>query len=67
MLHHLQRDYADYGIFIRVKYRNDEQLQGLDRFVQSGGERAVAIAAYTLSLQHMSNVPFRYVFLCTLQ
>ncbi|KAG4065266.1 hypothetical protein HA402_012708 [Bradysia odoriphaga] len=56
-----ERDYADYGIAIRVKYRNDEQLQGLDRFVQSGGERAVAIAAYTLALQHMSHVPFRCV------
>ncbi|KAJ6649470.1 Structural maintenance of chromosomes protein 5, partial [Pseudolycoriella hygida] len=56
-----ERDYADYGIAIRVKYRNDEELQCLDRFVQSGGERAVAIAAYTLSLQQMSQVPFRCV------
>lgn len=53
------RDYDQYGIQIRVKYRNEEKLQQLDRFIQSGGERAVAIAVYTLSLQHISHVPFR--------
>lgn len=55
------RDYEQYGIEIRVKYRNDEKLRALDRFVQSGGERAVAIAVYSLSLQHLSQVPFRCV------
>lgn len=54
-----ERDYADYGIQIRVKYRNTGKLQILDRQVQSGGERAVAIAVYTLSLQHLTHVPFR--------
>lgn len=29
--------------------------------MQSGGERAVAIAVYSLSLQHITNVPFRCV------
>lgn len=33
----------------------------MNRHVQSGGERAVAIAVYTLSLQHITNVPFRCV------
>ncbi|XP_065087737.1 structural maintenance of chromosomes protein 5 [Ochlerotatus camptorhynchus] len=56
-----ERDYDEYGIQIRVKYRNTEKLQALDRHVQSGGERAVAIATYTLSLQHISHVPFRCV------
>lgn len=56
-----QRDYDKYGIEIRVKYRANERLQALDRFVQSGGERAVAIAVYSLSLQHLSQVPFRCV------
>lgn len=56
-----QRDYDEYGIQIRVKYRNAEKLQALDRHVQSGGERAVAIAIYTLSLQHITHVPFRCV------
>lgn len=56
-----QRDYANYGIAIRVQYRDSEKLQALNRHVQSGGERAVAIAAYTLSLQHLTSVPFRCV------
>lgn len=56
-----KRDYAEYGIGIAVKYRNAEKLQTLDRNVQSGGERAVAIAVYSLSLQQISNVPFRCV------
>lgn len=56
-----ERDYDEYGIQIRVKYRNTEKLQALDRHVQSGGERAVAIAIYTLSLQHITHVPFRCV------
>ncbi|XP_053684572.1 structural maintenance of chromosomes protein 5 [Sabethes cyaneus] len=56
-----ERDYDEYGIQIRVKYRNTEKLQTLDRHVQSGGERAVAIAIYTLSLQHITHVPFRCV------
>ncbi|XP_055591280.1 structural maintenance of chromosomes protein 5, partial [Uranotaenia lowii] len=56
-----ERDYDEYGIQIRVKYRNIEKLQALDRQVQSGGERAVAIAIYTLSLQHITHVPFRCV------
>lgn len=56
-----ERDYSDYGIQIRVQYRDNEKLQALNRHVQSGGERAVAIAVYTLSLQHLTSVPFRCV------
>lgn len=56
-----ERDYDQYGIEIRVKYRANEKLQKLDRFIQSGGERAVAISVYSLSLQHLSQVPFRCV------
>lgn len=56
-----ERDYDDYGIQIRVQYRDNEKLQALNRHVQSGGERAVAIAVYTLSLQHLTMVPFRCV------
>lgn len=56
-----ERDYAEYGIQIRVQYRDNEKLQALNRHVQSGGERAVAIAVYTLSLQHLTMVPFRCV------
>lgn len=56
-----ERDYESYGIEIRVKYRQNEKIQTLDRYVQSGGERAVAIAIYSLSIQHISQVPFRCV------
>jgi structural maintenance of chromosomes protein 5 len=56
-----EREYASYGIQIRVQYRDNEKLQALNRHVQSGGERAVAIAVYTLSLQHLTSVPFRCV------
>ncbi|XP_017484448.1 PREDICTED: structural maintenance of chromosomes protein 5 [Rhagoletis zephyria] len=54
-------DYDTYGIQIMVQYRSNAQLQALDRHTQSGGERAVAIATYTLSLQHITHVPFRCV------
>lgn len=61
LIRKMERDYADYGIQIRVQYRDNEKLQALNRHVQSGGERAVAIAVYTLSLQHLTMVPFRCV------
>lgn len=55
-----ERDYADYGIEIRVQYRDRDKLRILNRHAQSGGERSVAIAIYTLSLQHLTHVPFRW-------
>ncbi|XP_050080104.1 structural maintenance of chromosomes protein 5 [Anopheles maculipalpis] len=61
LIRQVERDYDEYGIRIHVKYRNEEKLSALDRKLQSGGERAVAIAIYTLSLQHMTQVPFRCV------
>lgn len=56
-----QWDFESYGIQILVQYRSGVKLQTLDRYVQSGGERAVAIANYTLSLQQLTHVPFRCV------
>ncbi|XP_055857163.1 structural maintenance of chromosomes protein 5 [Episyrphus balteatus] len=56
-----QWDFESYGIQILVQYRSGVKLQALDRYVQSGGERAVAIANYTLSLQQLTHVPFRCV------
>lgn len=44
-----------------VQYRKNVPLQALNRHVQSGGERAVAIAVYTMSMQHITHVPFRCV------
>ncbi|ALC44295.1 Smc5 [Drosophila busckii] len=54
-------DFDSYGIQIMVQYRKDAKLQALDKYIQSGGERAVAIAIYSLSLQHVTHVPFRCV------
>lgn len=54
-------DYSQYGISIKVMFRDGQPLQELNRVVQSGGERAVATAAYVLSLQELTPVPFRCV------
>ncbi|XP_059607727.1 structural maintenance of chromosomes protein 5 [Phlebotomus argentipes] len=53
--------YSSYGIEIMVMFRNTETLQRLNRFVQSGGERTVAIATFTLAMQQLNQVPFRCV------
>nr|CAD29584.1 SMC5 protein [Drosophila melanogaster] len=55
------KDFDSYGIQIMVQFRRGLQLQPLDKFIQSGGERAVSIAIYSLSLQHVTHVPFRCV------
>ncbi|XP_061391212.1 structural maintenance of chromosomes protein 5 [Musca vetustissima] len=56
-----EHDFESYGIEILVQYRKNVPLQALNRHVQSGGERAVAIAVYTMSMQHITHVPFRCV------
>ncbi|KAJ8979330.1 hypothetical protein NQ317_006944 [Molorchus minor] len=55
------KDFSQYGLSIKVTYRNGEPLQELNSNVQSGGERAVATAAFMLSLQELTPVPFRCV------
>ncbi|KPM00425.1 SMC protein-like protein [Sarcoptes scabiei] len=57
------KEYAfeDYGIRIRVKFRDSEPMQDLDAYHQSGGERSVATMVYMLSLQELAHVPFRVV------
>ncbi|XP_051166122.1 structural maintenance of chromosomes protein 5 [Leptopilina boulardi] len=54
-------DFDKYGLKIRVKFRDVDQLQELTRTHQSGGERAVTTAVYMISLQELSTVPFRCV------
>ena len=54
-------DFANYGIEILVKFRENVPLQKLDPFKQSGGERSVSTALYMLALQHLTKVPFRCV------
>ncbi|XP_050302969.1 structural maintenance of chromosomes protein 5 [Anthonomus grandis grandis] len=55
------KNYADYSLSIKVTYRNGEPLQELNSTIQSGGERAVATAAFMLALQELTPVPFRCV------
>lgn len=50
-----------YGVRIRVKFRDGEQLRELTPFHQSGGERSVATVLYMMSLQELAKCPFRCV------
>lgn len=54
-------DFDQYGLKIRVKFRDTDQLQELTRHHQSGGERSLTTAIYMISLQELSKVPFRCV------
>ncbi|XP_073975871.1 structural maintenance of chromosomes 5 isoform X3 [Rhodnius prolixus] len=56
-----KEDYENYGINIKVKFRNDADMLILNPFTQSGGEKALSIAVFLLSLQSVINVPFRWV------
>ena len=46
---------------IRVKYRDNEELQELSAYHQSGGERSVATVIYMMALQELTKVPFRCI------
>lgn len=54
-------DFDQYGLKIKVKFRDTDQLHELTRHHQSGGERAVTTAIYMISLQELTRVPFRCV------
>ena len=54
-------DFAKYGILIRVKFRDNEELQALNAQRQSGGERSVSTMLYLLALQATATCPFRVV------
>ncbi|CAH8328118.1 unnamed protein product [Eruca vesicaria subsp. sativa] len=54
-------DFDQYGIHIKVKFRESEQLQVLSSHHQSGGERSVSTILYLVSLQDLTNCPFRVV------
>ena len=54
-------DFAKYGIVIRVKFRDNEELQALNAQRQSGGERSVSTMLYLLALQATASCPFRVV------
>ncbi|GAM89648.1 hypothetical protein ANO11243_076870 [Dothideomycetidae sp. 11243] len=54
-------DFADWAIWIKVKFRENEQLSVLDSHRQSGGERAVSTIFYLMALQSLARAPFRVV------
>jgi len=55
-----QDEYDKYGINIRVKFRDNDQLRDLGQR-QSGGERSVSTILYVMALQELTKVPFRCV------
>eukprot|EP01026_Neomeris_dumetosa_P024740 TRINITY_DN2049_c0_g1_i9.p1 TRINITY_DN2049_c0_g1~~TRINITY_DN2049_c0_g1_i9.p1 ORF type:complete len:277 (+),score=46.87 TRINITY_DN2049_c0_g1_i9:3-833(+) len=54
-------DFEKYGIQIMVQFREKEVPEVLSATRQSGGERSVATMLYLLSLQSITNCPFRVV------
>ncbi|KAD5802893.1 hypothetical protein E3N88_14253 [Mikania micrantha] len=54
-------DFDSYGILIKVKFRQGGELQVLSAHHQSGGERSVSTILYLVSLQDLTNCPFRVV------
>ena len=56
-----QEDYEKYGIQIKVKFRDSEQLRVLTQHQQSGGERSVSTVLYMMALQELTRCPFRCV------
>jgi structural maintenance of chromosomes protein 5 len=56
-----QEDFEKYGVEIMVSYRASEPLQQLAASRQSGGEKSVATMLYLVSLQQLSDCPFRLV------
>ncbi|KVI00804.1 Structural maintenance of chromosomes protein 5 [Cynara cardunculus var. scolymus] len=54
-------EFDSYGILIKVKFRQAGQLQVLSAHHQSGGERSVSTILYLVSLQDLTNCPFRVV------
>ncbi|KAK1293175.1 hypothetical protein QJS10_CPB17g01860 [Acorus calamus] len=56
-----EMDFDKFGILIKVKFREAGQLQVLSAHHQSGGERSVSTILYLVSLQDLTNCPFRVV------
>ncbi|XP_072953823.1 structural maintenance of chromosomes protein 5 isoform X1 [Typha angustifolia] len=54
-------DFDQFGILIKVKFRQTGELQVLSAHHQSGGERSVSTILYLVSLQDLTNCPFRVV------
>lgn len=54
-------DFSNYAIDVRVKFRENEELNTLDANRQSGGERSVSTILYLVALQEVASSPFRVV------
>lgn len=54
-------NFIEWGIEIRVAFRENHKLQVLSARVQSGGERSVSTIMYLMALQDMMVAPFRCV------
>lgn len=54
-------NFKDWGIQIRVKFRDKSDLQTLSAHVHSGGERSVSTIMYLMALQDKMVSPFRCV------
>lgn len=54
-------EFSKYGVTIKVSFRNNEKLQELTAWQQSGGEKSVSTMLYMIALQEMTKCPFRVV------
>lgn len=54
-------DFPNYGLQIKLKYRVDEDFMELSQTHHSGGECSVAAIIFILSLQELTEVPFRCI------
>lgn len=54
-------NFKEWGIQIRVKFREASDLQVLSAQVHSGGERSVSTIMYLMAMQNMMVSPFRCV------
>eukprot|EP00977_Amphora_coffeiformis_P025730 scaffold21715_cov116-Amphora_coffeaeformis.AAC.1 len=54
-------NFAEWGIEIRVSFRQGSELQVLDSMKQSGGERSVSTIMYLMAMQDLMVAPFRCV------
>jgi chromosome segregation ATPase len=60
-LHEAGEDYHQYAVHIRVKFRDEGGLEVLSASRHSGGEKSVSTIMYLLSLQKITQTPFRIV------
>ena len=45
----------------QVRFKEEQELRSLDKHTQSGGEKSVSTMLYLVSLQELTDFPFRVV------